>query len=227
METGLYSQLTASEIRQLDVDWLVEEAKTPEPTAASPSPLTIILSPHTISETFEHFFRWSKADRHARSSWAGMVVWSLSAVTSRLTANHFFYFTSFLILWILATWLMTPILQLPIDDPMTRLGAAISFALASVAIPIIMALVTAPDLPQEYQGETFQRRKNLFLLKLTGAVVGFNLAALLVFFVGLGLSYVGTPASLWMWRIVLLAPLLMAHLGARRIPADRRCTMGN
>lgn len=219
LETGLYSRLTDEEIRSINPDWLAEEGSPPE--SAPASPVTIILSPRAIYEAFDAIFRWSEADTHARSSWAGMVIWSLSAITKRINAHGLFHFLSYFILWILASWLIVPLLQWPIRDPAMRRHAALSFAFSTVAVPLTVALLTPGNNPVPAQTPAIRQRKTHLLLKITGAAVGFNTVTGALWLIALGLFYLGASVPSWPWRFALLLPLLMAHIGARRIPADR------
>jgi hypothetical protein len=221
LETGLYSRLTTEEIGDINPDWLVAEAEPHVPRPVLESPVMVILSPRAIYEWFEAIFHWSKADEHARSSWAGMFIWSLAAITERMTAHGWFSFLSALILWLVATWLVAPILRWPLVTMATRLQASILFAVASVVIPLLVALVSDSDAPAGQVKETSQQKRTHFLLKVTGATVGHNTVAIILLFLVLGLFYIGYSPSLWVWRMAVLGPLLMAYVGARRIPADR------
>ena len=221
LETGLYSQLTRAEIQNIDPGWLKERTKHPAPKPTAGSPLTIILSLSSIYEWLDSLFRWSEADDHARTSRAGMFTWSMASIVERITARYGFSFLSALILWIFTGWLIIPILRWPLDNSATRLQASFLFAACSIIIPFAVSLLSGTDLPADYRARTRQEARNLFLLKLAGAAVGFNMVAVILVFIAVGIFYFGRTLSPWAWGFVAQAPLFMGFIGARRIPADR------
>lgn len=221
LETGLYSQLTQEEIEEINPEWLAERAKDLQPQPDPQSSLTIILSLSTIYDWFDSLFRWSEANTHARTSLAGMFIWSLSSVSNRVTASGVFYFLCALILWIFSTLLILPILQWPLDDPSIRLRASIMFAVVTVVTPIAVALLSHTDVPQDYFEKNTQQKGTMIFLKLTGAAVGFNMVSATLLLVAIGFFYIGWSPNPWVWRILLLLPLFVAYVGAQRIPADR------
>jgi hypothetical protein len=220
LESGLYSQLTAEEVQAVNPDWLVEQSQDES------QPLTIIFTAQAIYERFDTLCRWSEADAHARSSWAGMVIWTLSVLGDRVSSLPWFRVLGFLTLWALTSWLAAPILQWPLADPEKRVHAAILFALASIVLPLAIALWSPSDAPADQDKATSRQRQTTFLLQLAGAAVGFNSVAAMLLFLAVGYFYLGGTVPAWVWRIGLLAPLLMAHVAARRIPADRHKMYG-
>lgn len=220
LEKGLYSRLAPEEIQEINPNWFTERAE-PSSFPLPQSPITVILSLKTVTEWLDGVFRWSEADNHARSSWAGMFIRCLSAVIDRITIDSWFNFLMAVILWIGASLLMIPILQWPLDNPVTRVRASILFAVAFVSVPSLIALLTVSDLPVDQLENTRQQKQTHFLLKLTGAVVGFSMMATLLFLLTLGIFYLEQSLSSYWWAFTLLAPLFMSYIGARRIPADR------
>ncbi|MCA9926853.1 MAG: hypothetical protein KC419_00195 [Anaerolineales bacterium] len=189
---------------------------------------TPLVSLKHVQESLDGIFRWSEADEHMRSGWAGMVIWSLTAVTDRLTPRSWFIFFVAVALWIATAWLITPVLQWPLDDPQVRLIAAGKFALASWLIPLFIALLTPADRQANFELTAKKQRFTLFLLKITGALVGFTVFAAVLFVPALVLHYLQfSTFPLWLWSILSLLPLAFSHISARRIPADRYKMFGS
>src|SRR5687768_3691910 len=46
----------------------------------------------TLKDRLAELFHWTEAPAHMRSSWAGIIIWSLSTVTDRLTPQHWLIF---------------------------------------------------------------------------------------------------------------------------------------
>lgn len=180
------------------------------------------LSLTALQEWLAAVFHWSEAPEHMQSSWAGMVIWSLTAVTNRLTPQRWLAFLAAVILWIGTAWLITPLLQWPLADPQNRLLAAIQYAAASLIIPLLVGSVSTADNQALFSLQTGKDSRLLWFLKVTGALVGFNVFCALLLGISLGLYYltVSTLPS-WGWWLLLLIPLLFAYVVARRIPADR------
>lgn len=215
LESGLYSRLTPEEVQGVNLEWLQKQRQDERES------LTIAFTVQDIYEWFDTLFHWSEADAHARSSWAGMVIWTLSKLGDRASSLRWFRLLRFLSLWWLASWLAVPLLQWPLADPQKRVNAAILFAVATLVLPLGVALWSPSDAPSDQGKATSRQRQTTFLLQLAGAAVGFNSVAAVLLFLTIGYFYLDGTVPAWGWRISLLAPLLMAHVGARRIPADR------
>ncbi len=180
------------------------------------------LSLTALKEWLDGIFHWSEAPEHMRSSWAGMVVWSMTAVTNRLTPQRWITFMAAVLLWAGAAWLGAPLLQWPLADMQSRFWAAIQYAAASLIIPLIVGSISTADNQPLFTLKTGQERRLLWFLKVTGALVGFNLFYTLFLGLSLGLYYLTLstlPEAAW-W-VLLLIPLIFAYIVARRIPADR------
>lgn len=202
------------------------QARLAEQEQDERQPLTVVFSVQSIYEWFDALFRWSEADAYARSSWAGMAIWTLSALGDRASALRWFRLFGFLTLWGLASWLAAPILQWPLADPEKRVRAAMLFAAASIVLPLAIALWSPSDAPADQSKATSRQRQTTSLLQLAGAAVGFNSVAAMLLFLAVGYFYLGGTVAVWGLRIGLMAPLLMAHVGARRIPSDRHKMYG-
>lgn len=150
-----------------------------------------------------------------------MFIWSLSSILDRVTASGAFKFLSALIVWILSFQLIHPILQWPLDNPSSRLRASIMFAVASIIIPFAISLLGDTDVPENHREQSKQQKRGMFLLKLTGAAVGFNTVSSILLFLAVGFFYIGWLPTPSIWLFILLSPLLMAYVGVQRIPADR------
>ncbi|MFW6098137.1 MAG: hypothetical protein ACOC9Z_08665, partial [Chloroflexota bacterium] len=224
LESGFYSRLTLEEAAEIDATWAEEMEGGSRDAHPTPlSPVAIVVSPEAVYESFDAVFRWSEADEHARSSWAGMLLWSMATLAKRLTLDSFFRVLAYLFLWAVTALMIAPILSWPLSEPSLRQRAALLFALAPLVTPLAIAMLTSPDAPADSTTEALDGRRELFLLKLMGAVVGFGIIALTLFFLALGAYYVGFvgEAASWGWRLAAGGALLLAHVGARRIPADR------
>jgi hypothetical protein len=175
-----------------------------------------------LQEWLAAVFHWAEAPDHMRSSWAGMVIWSLTAVTNRLTPQRWLVFLIAIALWVVAAWLVTPILQWPLADPQVRLWTVARYAAASLIIPLLIGSVSAADNQSLFPLQTGKDRRVLWYLKITGALVGFNTFCTMLLGVSLGIYYL-TLSTLpdWAWGLLLLIPLLFSYVVARRIPADR------
>lgn len=213
LRLGGYEVLTVAERGRINAAWVV----LPE-AVAFPSPQAVYQpSWSAVYERLDRFFRWSEADDHARMSWAGMVIWSLGVVNGRLTPDHLLTLLAAALLWIAAIWLLVPALQWPLI-PQPVLRDAVGRLLAGwFGLPLLLALFTKADGVAQDQ----QPWAKLLFLKFIGALVGFNLVVLLLLIVAAGWYYLTLPPLLWGWRLAVLLPLLLGHIAARRIPADR------
>jgi len=183
-------------------------------------------TPGSVKNWFNELFKWQEADEHSRSSWAGMFIWSLRAISDRFTSSDFLNLTVTLLIWIATAWLVTPLLQWPLENASLREDAAIRFSIASLVIPIAIGLFTQPD-TNEFLTITIKQRINVSFLKLTGAFVGFNTFVVLLLVPVLIGYYLGLPTfpACVCWLFALI-PLLFGHIGGRRIPADRYLMFG-
>lgn len=165
--------------------------------------------------------RWSEATEHARSSWAGMAIWSLSALMDRLTPLGLLHLLVNLLVWVMTAWLMTPLLKWPLVDAAARFAAALSYAIGSLLIPLFVALLTQADEQAKLRLETRRDSFNLLFLKLSGAYVGFQALLGLLWLPVLALYYLEITVPVRWWQVLVVIPLLFSHITARRIPADR------
>ena len=185
----------------------------------SPSP---ILSTETVLAYFRSFFYWPEAPDHMRSSWAGRAIWTLSALTGRMTPQGWFAASLSLALWIVTAWAVAPFYRWPLADERARLLACVQFAAAAILAPLAIAAVTRPDYDTLIIRETWRPRLTLLLLKSAGALVGFGAFAGVLLLVAMAVYYVtlgSLPVAVW-WLLAAV-PLLWSHIAARRIPADR------
>lgn len=170
----------------------------------------------------ENFFRWSDAPGHARSSWSGLVLYGLTAITNRFSPRGFLIASVSLLLAILtARWLM-PVLLWPLGDSEARVDVLSRYALATLLIPFLVSLVTPPDQPDLFQLNTLKQRLTFWVLKFTGALVGFWLFSVLSLGLVLALYYLRLPSLAAPFRAGLaLVPLFFSYVVARRIPIER------
>ena len=210
LRLGRYDVLSAAEMQEINRAWAAPVAMAAPHAVHRPSwPM--------VYAWLDGVFRWSEADDHARMSWAGMVIWSLGVVNGRLSPDHFLAFLAACLLWIAAIWLLVPALQWPLTPQPVLQQAVVRLLAGWFGLPLLLALFTKADGMEQDQ----HPRLPLLLLKLTGAVVGFNLVVLLLLMVAAGWYYLLLPPLLWGWRLVVLLPLLLGHIAARRIPVDR------
>lgn len=215
---GRYDPLSAEECQEIDAKWMAAPPTT-SPIVSPPVLPQAIFYPSwgAVYDWLNGFFRWSEADDHARMSWAGMVIWSLGVVNGRLTPDHFLTLLIASLLWIAAIWLLVPALQWPLTPQSVLQEAVARFMGGWFGLPLLLALFTKADgLAQDQQPWA-----KLLFLKFTGALVGFNLVALLLLIAAAGWYYLLLPPLLWGWRVAAVLPLLLGHIAARRIPADR------
>lgn len=180
-----------------------------------------LLSLTALQEWIGQQLRWSEANDHARSSWAGMAIWSLSALLDRLTPLGLLHLLVGLLLWVMAAWLMTPLLNWPLADAVARFAAALSYAIGSLIIPLFVALLTQADEQAKLRLETRRDNFTLLFLKLSGAYVGFHALLGLLWLPVLALYYLEIAVPMRWWQVLVVVPLLFSHITARRIPADR------
>lgn len=187
-----------------------------------------IFSLSGLNSWLDSLFRWSEAPAHMRSSWAGIAIWSLSAVTDRLTPQAWLTFLVVVTLWIVTAWLITPILQWPLDDSQARLMACIKSATASLVVPLLVASITRADNQFRFQIEARRDRGTLWFLKVTGALVGFGVFFAILLFLSLTLYYLTlSTLPVWGWWFLTLLPLTFSHIAARRMPTDRYKMFGS
>lgn len=169
-----------------------------------------------------NFFDWPEASDHQRSSWAGMVIYGLSVVTTRMGAGGWLKILLALALWVITAWLVAPILQWPLDDVASRQLACLKYGVSTVLVPLLVAFVTQPDRYNEYRPTTFRAAATIWLLKLTGALVGFFTFSAIALGLAMVWYYVFSGPLPTFIRIGLtLMPLFFGYVTARRIPVDR------
>jgi hypothetical protein len=217
-------ELLAEKIRLSETQLTAIASKNEEP---SPPLVYNLGGSETTQNWLEKIFKWQEADEHARSSWAGMLIWSLNIVTDRFTTESFIKLMTAILLWMTTAWFVSPLLQWPLDSIEARKLVTIKYAIASLVIPFSVGLLSKPD-PHEFKIETRKHRIIIFFLKMTGAFVGFNgFAAMLIIPVSIG-HYLGfRTVPLWVTWFLVLIPLLFSQIGARRIPADRYIMFGS
>ncbi|HRQ42569.1 MAG TPA: hypothetical protein PLD25_32030 [Chloroflexota bacterium] len=180
------------------------------------------LSPAALQEWLTAVFHWYEAPEHMRSSWAGRLIWLLGVVTEHFTPQRWLVLLMAIILWTAVAWLLSPILQWPLDDPQTRLWACTKYAVASLAIPFLIGSISQADYQPDFKLQTGRDHLLLWYLKVTGALVGLNVFVAILLFVSIGVYYLTlTTLPAWIWWLLLLVPLLFAYVVAKRIPADR------
>jgi hypothetical protein len=175
-----------------------------------------------LKDWMQHFFRWSEASEHLRSSWTGMVIHAMTVLASRITPRGFLTTCVSLLLGIATAKLIMPVLQWPLNEVYDRWMACFSYSLATLLIPFFVAFVTPPDRPSLFQLETARQRMIFWVLKLTGALVGFWVFSVLIIGLALTAYYLYLPPLAAGIRLILaLIPLFFSYVTARRIPLDR------
>lgn len=176
----------------------------------------------------EAVFRWSEAPPHAQTSWAGMLLYSLSVLTERISARATLTLLVAITLWITTAWLMTPMLQWPLEDGTNRLIACVKYAAATLLVPCLVAAVTQPDLYDRYDADTPTRPTVVWVLKLTGALVGFyTFSGILIGLAMIWYYLTNSTLAAEVRGVLVLVPLLLSYVAARRIPADRYAMFGS
>lgn len=175
-----------------------------------------------LKDWSNRFFRWSEAPEHMRSSWAGAVLYGMSAVTDRITPRAFLTVCLSFLAGIATIQLMALVLWWPLDDVGARGLAFLKYGLATLLIPLLVALVTPPDQPDLFQLKTTKQRWTFWILKLTGALVGFWVFSILCISLAMLLYYLHvSPLSALARGGLALIPLFFSYVAARRIPIDR------
>ncbi|MCP4139160.1 MAG: hypothetical protein GY755_02525 [Chloroflexi bacterium] len=220
-------ELLAEKILLSEIQLASAASKNEETYAVHLSHAYNLVGRETTRNWLDKIFKWQEADEHARSSWAGMFIWSLNIVTNRFTPESFLKLMTAILLWMSTAWFVSPLLQWPLDSLETRKLITTKYAIASLVIPLCVGLLSKPD-PHEFKIETRKHRFIIFFLRMTGAFVGFNgFAAMLIIPVSIG-HYLGFPTlPLWITWFLVLIPLLFSQIGARRIPADRYIMFGS
>jgi transcriptional regulator with XRE-family HTH domain len=175
-----------------------------------------------LKDWSDSFFRWSEAPEHARSSWAGIVLYGMSVVADRITPRGFLTVCLSLLVGIATIQLMTLVLLWPLEDADARWLAYLKYGLATLLIPLLVAFVTPPDQPDLFQLKAVKQRWTFWILKFTGALVGFWVFSVLCISLALILYYFHVPPLAAPIRGGLaLIPLFFSYVAARRIPIDR------
>lgn len=184
--------------------------------------VTHLFSLKPLISSVVQLLRWSEAPEHMRSSWAGMVIWSLSTMIDRLTPRYWLLLLGSIGLWVATTWLLVPIYQWPLGPVPDRLIACAKYAFACLAIPLFVGVFSTPDYYADFELNSPQQRRTLLLLKLAGAYTGFWVFSAILLGLALILYYLNFfTLPRWGWSLLTLVPLLFSYVVARRIPADR------
>lgn len=221
--SGGYRDLDAAEIQRLNPDWA--QRAGPARRASFPTALagvSYLPAPAWLAKRLDDLFEWSEVDDHVRGSWRGLAIHSLDTAAKKLGPVGLVKLLIWLTLWIITSRWVIPLWQWPLDDALAREQAALTYAIASLLVPVAIAALTTADRQTLYQPDTRRRRLTLLGLKLAGAYVGFNtilplgLAPVMV-------AYYGAGRALPTWALIGLVglALLWASVVAGRIPADR------
>ncbi len=172
----------------------------------------------------DDIFLWSEATDHEKNSWPGVIVYSLHSLNERISPGGMLAFLVVILLWTMTNYLMAPMLQWPQGDASDPWTPFVKYALATLATPLIMCLITTPDRFEykECRPDTTMKRIRHRLLIAEGAYVGFNVFSTSMIFITLIHHYLfETPLSSPAKALLAFIPLLFSHVAARRIPADR------
>ncbi len=166
------------------------------------------------------FFDMSNVSDHSRSSWAGKALVLLERLG--MPPHKWLALLFAVLLWIVAWFLVAPMLRMPLPDDSERLTACVKYAAAGILLPLLIAAVASTDYQEKFDLSSSRQKLLLFRLKLTGALVGYMIFNLLLVTLSLGVYYL-TRATLPqpVWILLLPLPLVFSYIGARRIPADR------
>lgn len=222
--SGGYRNLDAAEIQRINPAW-TQRAGPPRPAGYIPPTLAGVSYLPTLTwlaQQLDDLFDWSDADEHVRGSWRGRAIHLLNTVRQKLGPLGFVKFILWLALWVIASCWVIPLWQWPLGETAARRGAALTYGLASLLIPLAVAGLTTADGQARFQLDTPGQRRTLWGLKLAGAYVGFN-GGLPLALAPVMLSYYLTGRALPLWVLAVLVglALLWASVAAGRIPADR------
>ena len=211
---GLYAPL--SEKEKLDIFSGIDP--TEADAVAYPSPSDVLRSVQdTISEITRSFDRRTVGDPQPR--WArellALVGWPVDHLSSEDVLLAIFW----IFVWGLGWALTFRLMSWPFSDPADVRIAVIQYAIGSILIPV---LTTIPIFMKE---QTFwQRQKNLdrrllWLYTLQGAIVGFQVGYMSIFFVALFIYQVGIyPYLRWLGVLLALLPVILGYAAAREVP---------
>ncbi len=240
--------LEEHEATAIDSDWVqveveqpiqpdVEPERAPQNTAGSVEEEQIHEAPgqnlgRWFREVGEYFFRFSEADEHTRSTWAGLVIHALSHTTKQLENGLISRLIIAFTFWLASYFLLSPLWKFQLDDNPTRFYAMIYFAIGSLAIPIGIAWVTRQEVGRELETDTVKKWLTAFFLKYVGAITAFNILAVGYFlFPIIPFSFFAPldriNASSWTWAVLSLPPVIFSYVGAQRIPVDRYKMFGS
>ena len=181
-----------------------------------------------VQQWLEDFFRWEEAPPELVDDWEGRVLYSLGVLTERITPRGTFIFLVALVLWILTAWLLTPILRWPLESPSVRLDACIRFALASILMPLMVALLPLPQQGLNQRSPAgWRRRRLLFFLKMTSGLVGFAVSATFLLALAMAWFYLGfSPWPQAMSWFLAGLPLFLTYVATRQMPKERSHMFG-
>lgn len=170
----------------------------------------------------DHIFQWSQAPEHVRSDWAGLLLHSLAAVVGRLTPRRVMIIGLSVLLSIITVKLTAPLFEWPLDEREMRRAACLRFGAATLLVPLLAVLIIPAEQQHLFSPESLKQRLRLAALKLTGALVGFWVFAMVSLGLALAWTYLSLPPLPGAVRAGLsLIPLLFSCAAARRIPLDR------
>lgn len=169
---------------------------------------------------FEKTVNLTDIPPHLNTSWAGCSIYVMRQVTDGLSAQQWWTLITTFTLWVATIWLVTPILQWPLADAISRGRACLLYAIATLVIPLFVALTAPVDRQAEMVLDTPLAKRRFWFLKLTGAYTGFALAAGTIG-VALLAYYLGWMLPRGVQWLLALVPLFFSHIAARRIPGDR------
>lgn len=168
------------------------------------------------------WLRLDEVPEYARSSWAGKLLYTLGVVIEQITPQQWLSFLIALALWLLTNWLLAPSLGWPVGDVAARRLAFGRLAVAMLLIPLLVAGVTRAEQQDAFPAAGRRGHIRLWALKVTGALVGFGTFTLIVMGPALLWYYVsGAPMPAGLRALLVIVPLFVGYVVARRIPADR------
>lgn len=162
------------------------------------------------------------APAHWRVSHAGIALYTLRQLGNYFTPRWIMATTVGLLVWVIAIQLVGPIHQWSLDELYGRWMSCLKFGLGGFLIPVLVATITTPDGWHDIDLKQRHIWLKGFVLKVTGALVGFYVFSMVAFVVSLGWFYIfknSLPSVVI--SLLVLIPLVASYIGAKRIPFDR------
>jgi hypothetical protein len=218
LKAGRYDGLDAKETQEVFKDAPINkdsERSLPHANSSKSSGSTWVAGLFSISEA-EVESLIANAQRGPTPAWPRIL-----AVFMRLASERFSLSLTtlmWIVVWILAHWLIVPSFRWPFADRRIALQAIEMYIAGTLTIPLLIGLLINTKNNEYWEQQGLADSKLLRLYTYQGAGIGFNLGYFFVFPLILVRYYLGLESSVWLEIAAVTLGLILGNMAARVVP---------